>query len=66
MRIHLSFKVHFLYEEEITESICESIQEVLVGANSARSYTIQVSGIRSLNAKKSVVVKVNLVGFITP
>ncbi|CED84675.1 DNA mismatch repair protein-MLH1 family [Phaffia rhodozyma] len=34
-------EVHFLNEEEIIEAVCETVQEVLIGANSSRTYSTQ-------------------------
>jgi DNA mismatch repair protein MLH1 len=34
--------VHFLHEDEMVEGIVAAIQEVLAGANTSRSFTVQV------------------------
>ena len=36
--------VHFLHEDEMVEGIISAIQEVLAGANTSRSFSVQVSG----------------------
>ena len=41
--------VHFLNEDEVIEGIVAAVQATLAGANTSRTFSVQVSWVASLN-----------------